>query len=203
MGGTGTLVAGLVRLIEGQGGAVRCNAPVRRDRGRARRATGVGLTDGELPASRHRRLERRFRLDLPALWSTRNSASAGPTGKIERARYSMSLFVWYFGTRRHYPDVRITRSCSGRATASCSTDIFERKTAGRGFQPLPAPADRDRSVARARRLRRLLRAVAGAASAERHRLEPGRGSLSRPRSRAISARRCCPDLSKRSSPRAC
>ncbi len=25
--------------------------------------------------------------------------------RIERARYSMSLFVWYFGTRRQYPDV--------------------------------------------------------------------------------------------------
>ena len=25
--------------------------------------------------------------------------------RIDRARYSMSLFVWYFGTRRTYPDV--------------------------------------------------------------------------------------------------
>ncbi|MFN3504524.1 MAG: FAD-dependent oxidoreductase, partial [Allorhizobium sp.] len=46
MGGTGTLVAGLVRLLEGQGGIVRCNAPVRRiaiDNGAA---IGVELADG-------------------------------------------------------------------------------------------------------------------------------------------------------------
>jgi hypothetical protein len=29
-------------------------------------------------------------------------ASAGRTAKLKKARYSMSLFVWYFGTNRKY-----------------------------------------------------------------------------------------------------
>ena len=32
----------------------------------------------------------------------------------------MSLFVWYFGTRRKYATCRTTRSCSARATGNCS-----------------------------------------------------------------------------------
>ncbi|WP_204276647.1 phytoene desaturase family protein, partial [Klebsiella aerogenes] len=46
MGGTGRLVEGLVGLIEGQGGSVRCGAEVARIDIAAGRATGVTLTDG-------------------------------------------------------------------------------------------------------------------------------------------------------------
>ena len=40
--------------------------------------------------------------------------------QLDRARYSMGLFVWYFGTRPPLPRRRATtRSCWARATASC------------------------------------------------------------------------------------
>ena len=65
MGGTGRLVQGLVGLIEGQGGVVRCGAEVAAITVRGRTATGVRLASRRNARRRHRRLERRFGLDLP------------------------------------------------------------------------------------------------------------------------------------------
>ena len=80
MGGTGRLVEGLVKLIEGQGGAVRCNQEVREIivegwRG-PRRAAGLGRNHRR----RHRGVQRRFGLDLPPSAAVRLRARAGPTG---------------------------------------------------------------------------------------------------------------------------
>src|SRR5687768_6823958 len=47
MGGTGSLVRGLVGLIEGQGGAVRCGAEITRILVTDKRAVGVRLASGE------------------------------------------------------------------------------------------------------------------------------------------------------------
>ena len=125
MGGTGALVAGLVGLIEGQGGRVRCNAEVAEILVEDCAASGVRLADGEtlradivvsnacsaftyktlLPA-RHRRR-----------WTDR---------RIERGRYSMSLFVWYFGTRRQYNDVAHHTILLGPRYRALLHDIFSR-----------------------------------------------------------------------------
>jgi phytoene desaturase len=51
MGGMGAVVDGLVGLIEGQGGALRCNATVSRIEVSNRRATGVTLANGETLAA--------------------------------------------------------------------------------------------------------------------------------------------------------
>ena len=48
MGGTGSLVQGLVKLIEGQGGTLRCRASVAQILTSGRRATGVELASGEI-----------------------------------------------------------------------------------------------------------------------------------------------------------
>ena len=101
IGGTGQLVRGLVGLIEGQGGHVRCNAGVAEILVERGAACGVRLESGERigadivvcnadSATTYRKL-------LPGVqrrrWTDR---------RIEAARYSMGLFVWYFGTRRRY-----------------------------------------------------------------------------------------------------
>src|SRR5262249_18013393 len=101
MGGTGKLVEGLVRLIDGQGGSVRCMSEVTEILTHRGMASGVRLASGETlhgdivvsnadPAWAYKKL-------LPSItrkrWTDR---------RIDRARYSMSLFVWYFGTRRRY-----------------------------------------------------------------------------------------------------
>ncbi len=69
-------------------------------------------------------------------------------------KYSMSLFVIYFGTKRQYRDQglahhniilgRVTRACDGPVRAQAS---------GRRFLAVPAHAQPDRSVGRAARPR--------------------------------------------------
>lgn len=147
MGGTGTLVAGMVRLIEGQGGTVRCNTPVRQIAVDNGTAIGVELADGTfLPsdivisnadsATTYRKLvDPKFR----KRWTDR---------KIERARYSMSLFVWYFGTRRKYPDVQHHTIMLGPRYRELLSDIFDRKTLADDFSLyLHRPTATDQSLA--------------------------------------------------------
>jgi phytoene desaturase len=147
MGGTGSLVRGLVNLIEGQGGVVRCGQAVAQITAEDGCATGVRLAGGELlaadvvvsnadSATTYRELvapEHRRR------WTDR---------RIERARYSMSLFVWYFGTRRQYPDVAHHTIALGPRYRELLTDIFDRKLLAQDFSLyLHRPTATDPSLA--------------------------------------------------------
>ena len=126
MGGTGALVRGLVGLLQGQGTPVRCNAEVRRIRVTDGRASGVELADGEV-----------IDADIvvsnaDAAWTYRHLVEpqhrrVWTDAKIERGRYSMSLFVWYFGTRRQYHDVPHHMLLLGPRYRELLTDIFKRK----------------------------------------------------------------------------
>ena len=53
--------------------------------------------------------------------------------KIARARYSMSLFVWYFGTDRRYPEVPHHTILVGARYRELLRDIFERKVLADDF----------------------------------------------------------------------
>ena len=70
-----------------------------------------------------------------------------------RMRYSMSLFVLYFGTDRRYEDVAHHEILMGPRYRGLLDDIFTRKTLRRRLLALPAPPDGDRSLARAAGLR--------------------------------------------------
>jgi phytoene desaturase len=104
MGGTHALVRGLVKLLDGRGVPVRCNAPVTRITVEKGRATGVMLANGETLAA-----------DVvvsngDAAWTYRELIEPRhrrhwTDKRIESRRYSMSLFVWYFGTDRRWEDV--------------------------------------------------------------------------------------------------
>jgi len=147
MGGTGRLVDGLVKLIEGQGGTLRCNQEVCEIVVSNRAASGVRLASGETlladvvvsnadSASTYRHL-------LPAA-----ARSRWTDRRIERARYSMSLFVWYFGTRRKYPDVPHHTILLGPRYKELLTDIFERKILADDFSLyLHRPTATDASLA--------------------------------------------------------
>jgi phytoene desaturase len=125
MGGTGRLVDGLVGLIRSQGGAVRCGAEVARITVADGRATGVALADGT---------------EIPAAITVSNADSAYTYGsllaggsrrwnprRLARARSSMGLFVWYFGTRRKYPQVDHHTILLGPRYRELLADIFDRK----------------------------------------------------------------------------
>jgi phytoene desaturase len=147
MGGTGTLVDGLVRLIEGQGGIVRCGEEVSEITVRHRAATGVRLTSGECISAdivvSNADSAWTYRHLLPAAvrrrWSNR---------RIERARYSMSLFVWYFGTNRKYPGVPHHTILLGPRYRDLLADIFERRVLAPDFSLyLHRPTATDPSLA--------------------------------------------------------
>jgi phytoene desaturase len=147
MGGTGSLVTGLIGLIEGQGSELRVGAAVEEIIVEHGRATGVRLADGShmhadivvsnadsawtyrhLIAPRHRKR-----------WTDR---------KIDKARYSMSLFVWYFGTNRHYPDVAHHTILLGERYKALLADIFRHHTLSDDFSLyLHRPTATDPSLA--------------------------------------------------------
>lgn len=103
-GGTGALVAGLVRLFEDLGGVLRVNAPVERILVTGDVARGVRTEDG---------WEGRFDLvasnaDVVHTYKTllKDTPRGATEGKrIAGMRHSMSLFVIYFGARRTWNDL--------------------------------------------------------------------------------------------------
>ncbi|MEE4163366.1 MAG: phytoene desaturase [Woeseiaceae bacterium] len=126
MGGTGSLVKGLVKLIESQGNTIRCNTPVKQIRVENGRAVGVELESG-------------ITLDADVVVSNADSAATyrylvpeadskrWNARKLARSRYSMSLFVWYFGTDRRYEDVPHHMIMLGPRYKALLEDIFDSK----------------------------------------------------------------------------
>jgi len=147
MGGTGSIVKGLVGLIEGLGGQLRVNARVAKITLAAKRATGVQLVSGEqIPAdivvsnADSATTYRELLPDAPRRhWSDRKTASKN---------YSMSLFVWYFGTKRQYPDVPHHLIMVGPRYKALLVDIFDRKVLAEDFSLyLHRPTATDPSLA--------------------------------------------------------
>lgn len=147
MGGTGSLVRGLVGLIQGQGGAVRCGEEVHEITVSGKTATGVRLASGERIAAdvvvSNADSAWTYRYLLPAAlrrrWTDR---------RLQRARYSMGLFVWYFGTRRKYPEVAHHTILLGPRYRELLDDIFRRKVLAADFSLyLHRPTATDQSLA--------------------------------------------------------
>jgi phytoene desaturase len=132
MGGTGRLVSGLVELIEGQGNRLCLGTEVSAITVERGAASGVRLANGEIIRSdivvsgadagwTYRHL---LPAHVPRRWSAR---------RVGRARYSMGLFVWYFGTRRRYPDVLHHTILVGPRYKELIDDIFKRKVLADDF----------------------------------------------------------------------
>jgi phytoene desaturase len=147
MGGTGRLVQGLAGLIEGQGNTVRCGAEVAEILVEGGAARGVRLASGE-----------RIAADLvvsnaDSAWTYRHLVapehrSRWTDRKVERARYSMSLFVWYFGTKRRYDDVAHHTILLGPRYKALLRDIFRRHHLAADFSLyLHRPTATDTSLA--------------------------------------------------------
>jgi phytoene desaturase len=132
MGGTGVLIRGLVGLIEGQGGEVLCNREVKQIVVEGRRAAGVELRDGTKIAADV------VVSNADAAWTYRELVpeqhrKRWTNRKIDKARYSMSLFVWYFGTKRKYDDVAHHTILLGPRYKGLLQDIFDHKVLADDF----------------------------------------------------------------------
>ncbi|MGD2007065.1 MAG: phytoene desaturase [Cellvibrionales bacterium] len=147
MGGTGSVVKGMVNLIEEQGNTIFYNAEVEQINTSGRWVTGVTLKGGTvldadivvsnadsawtyrhlLPAAKRRR------------WSNK---------RLDRAAYSNGLFVWYFGTNKRYEDVPHHAVLLGPRYQGLLKDIFRHKTLSEDFSLyLHRPTATDSSLA--------------------------------------------------------
>lgn len=147
MGGMGTLVRGMVDLVESLGGTVRYGAEVAEITVDGKRASGVRLRDGE-----------RIAADIvvsnaDAAWTYRELVPERvrrrwTNRRIERIKHSMSLFVWYFGTRRQYPEVDHHTILMGPRYRGLLDDIFKRQVLAEDFSLyLHRPTATDPSLA--------------------------------------------------------
>ena len=147
MGGTGAIVAGLVRLIEDQGGTLRLNAEVEQVTVEDGRATGLRLAGGE-----------RIAADIvvsnaDAAWTYTKLLSGHKRRRwtdrrLARARYSMGLVVWYFGTNRRFEDVYQHTMVLGPRYDGLLRDIFKHKVVTPDFSMyLHRPSANDPSLA--------------------------------------------------------
>jgi phytoene desaturase len=130
-GGTGALVTGMVRLIEGQGNAVRTSATVSRIRVEKDKAVGVQLANGE-------NLDADIVISNACAAHTYQHLLGGKRRrwtdrKIARAKFSMGLFVWYFGTNRRFEDVPHHTILLGPRHDPLLRDIFDRKILAEDF----------------------------------------------------------------------
>jgi phytoene desaturase len=132
IGGTGRLVQGLVGLIEGQGGQLRCDAEVAEILVEQGAARGVRLASGERIAADvvvcNADTATAYRTLLPGVQRKRWTDA-----RIDRARHSMSLFVWYFGTRRQHPEIAHHTIALGPRYRGLLHDIFERRALAPDF----------------------------------------------------------------------
>ncbi len=124
-GGTGALVRGMVQLIERQGNVLRTSATVSKILVQENTATGVQLAGGEVIAA-----------DIVVSNACAAATYAQLLGgkrrrwtdkKIARAKFSMGLFVWYFGTSRKFDTVPHHTIVLGPRHDELLRDIFDAK----------------------------------------------------------------------------
>jgi phytoene desaturase len=146
-GGTGAMVRALVRLFQDLGGTVRLSCPVEEIRTRNGRVVGLTAADG-------------WSGDFDAVASNadvvhtyrdllrREPAAAAKVSRLLRRRYSMSLFVLYFGTRRRHTHLAHHDILFGPRYRELIEDIFEGPALAEDFSLyLHAPTLTDPSVA--------------------------------------------------------
>jgi phytoene desaturase len=147
MGGTGALVKALVQLFEQMGGELRLNARVEEIVVERGKASGVRLATGETlsaslvvanadVANTYRKL---IKPQFRRKWTD---------ARVEKMRYSMSLFLIYFGTNRTYPDLAHHTIVLSSRYQELLRDIFDKKILAKDFSLyLHAPTRTDASLA--------------------------------------------------------
>ncbi len=146
-GGTGALVDGMVRLFTELGGEIRLNTRVARIETEGTRARAVVTEDGEHHAAdmvaSNADVMHSYR-DL--LGHTRRGQRAAR--RLDRRRWSMSLFVIYFGLRRKHDHLKHHTVLFGPRYRELVSDIFHGSALPDDFSLyLHAPSVTDDSMA--------------------------------------------------------
>jgi phytoene desaturase len=147
MGGTGALVQALLKLFTEMGGKIRLNTKVERLLIENGTATGVRLAGGEEIAAKivvsNADVANFYKEAVPTAvrkkWTDK---------RLEKMRYSMSLFLIYFGTDRTYPDLAHHTIVLTERYKELLEDIFQKKILADDFSLyLHAPTRTDPSLA--------------------------------------------------------
>ena len=147
MGGTNALVTGLLDLIADLKGSIRYEAEVEQIVVKNGAATGVRLSNGEVIDADV------VVSNAEAGWTyskllSEHSGRTLPQKTIESRQYSMSLFVWYFGTNKRFDDVYHHTMVLGPRYEELLRDIFSRKKLADDFSLyLHRPSASDPSLA--------------------------------------------------------
>lgn len=147
MGGTGELIKGLVKLLDGLGVKIRYDSEVRKINIDQQGVTGITLASGEVLYAD------KVVSNADSAWTYKNLVDVKyrrhwTDKKIARGRYSMSLFVWYFGTNKRYDDVTHHTMLMGQRYEGLLKDIFKKHHLPKDFSLyLHRPTATDPSMA--------------------------------------------------------
>jgi phytoene desaturase len=146
-GGTGALVAALVKLFEELGGTVRLDSPVERIHTANGRVRGVSTADGwhgEFDAVASN-------ADVVHTYDTLladNDRARQEASRLKGLRFSMSLFVAYFGVKRRHTNIAHHDILFGPRYKDHLDDIFNGNTLADDFSLyLHAPTLTDPTIA--------------------------------------------------------
>jgi phytoene desaturase len=132
IGGTAALVEGLVKLIEGQGAAIRYGAEVKQILIDDGVANGVELKSGERIAAEVVVSNADAAFTYKTLVAPKWRRAWGDT-RLKFSAYSMGLFVWYFGVNRRYDDIAHHTILLGPRYREHLRDIFDKKVLAEDF----------------------------------------------------------------------
>lgn len=149
IGGTGAIVNALGQLIKEQGGKIHLKAEVDEIEIENGKAAGIRLKDGTIHYAdkivSNADVAYTYRYMIPE--SVRRKYT---NRKIERIKYSMSLFVIYFGTKKRYLDSKLQHHniILGERYKELLSDIFHKKKLTEDFSLyLHMPTKTDPSLA--------------------------------------------------------
>ncbi|OWF65389.1 phytoene dehydrogenase [Polynucleobacter hirudinilacicola] len=147
MGGTGSIIKGMVGLLNGLGVSIRYASTVKKINIVDNKVTGVTLENGDVLYAN------KVVSNADTAWTYKNLIDpeyrkVWTDKKIENGKYSMSLFVWYFGTKKQYPQVPHHMMLLGERYKELLNDIFKRHHLAKDFSLyLHRPTATDPSLA--------------------------------------------------------
>ena len=147
MGGTGSIIKGMVGLLNSLGVTIRYASTVKKINIVDNKVTGVTLENGDVLYAN------KVVSNADTAWTYKNLIDpeyrkVWTDKKIENGKYSMSLFVWYFGTKKQYPQVPHHMMLLGERYKELLEDIFKRHHLAKDFSLyLHRPTATDPSLA--------------------------------------------------------
>ncbi|MGB1289268.1 MAG: phytoene desaturase family protein, partial [Aggregatilineales bacterium] len=149
VGGTGAIVNAMVKLFEELGGTLHLNSEVDKIEASGNRVTEIRLKDGKIVKSDSIVANADVGYVYQNMLKKQNQ-SLFTRAKMSMMKYSMSLFVIYFGTKRLYRDVGLAHHniILGERYKHLLKDIFQEKHLSEDFSLyLHMPTLTDPSIA--------------------------------------------------------